>query len=449
MAKPDLIKESLWKLMYKLSLPGILGMMVISINSIIDTVYLGNLVGTDALAGVSLLFPITLIITSVTSFIAVGSSSVLSRAIGKGNQHIQSKVLPNLIAMALLSSLFLMLTGYLFGEDAVLLLGAKGEIVKICLDYLYVYIIGIFFSIYGLSANGLIRSEGKVKQAMIYTVIAVICNLILTPVFIDSFQLGVKGAAWSSVISMFVYNLLTTIYFVRKKATFEVGVLIIKIEKEIVIDVAKIGFSALVMQVSNVIRQFIIFRTVTWYGNTHDLAVFSTIFKIFSFVSVPTMGLLQPLQPVVGVNFGAANWDRCIQAVKTFRLSGIVLMLFLLLPIWLFPEFIINLILPNETLSIVELNYLKIILLALPFLPISTSSIIFFQAIGNAKKAGLVPLLRQILLFLPLILIIPYLNGLNGIYYSLLVENFLYASILWMLFNIETQKMKSQIAAKN
>ena len=114
MAKPDLIKESLWKLMYKLSLPGILGMMVISINSIIDTVYLGNLVGTDALAGVSLLFPITLIITSVTSFIAVGSSSVLSRAIGKGNQHIQSKVLPNLIAMALLSSLFLLLSGFSF-----------------------------------------------------------------------------------------------------------------------------------------------------------------------------------------------------------------------------------------------------------------------------------------------------------------------------------------------
>lgn len=440
--QPDLLKDSPWRLMRKLSLPGILGMMVLSINSLIDSVYLGNMVSADAFAGVSLLFPLTLVVTSVTGFIAAGSSSVLSRAIGADNKQVQRMVMPNMIALVLFSSVLLMLVGLLFTEETVSLMGAEGAVYQAGVDYLRVYLSGIFFSIYGLSANGLIRSEGRIKQAMTYTIIAVVLNIVLTPVFISFLDLGIEGAAWSSIASMLVYSLLTSLYFIRGKATFAIGKFGIRIEKDIITDVISVGSSALAMQLSNVVRQFIVFRSVTWYGSAHDLAVFSAAFRLFSFVSVPAMGLLQPLQPVVGVNYGADNWQRCVDAVKSFRNGGIVFMVLLVLPLFLFPGWFIGLMIPGEAVTNEEVNYLRLILLALPFLPISTSAIIFFQSMGKGRKATFLPLARQAFLFIPMILLFPYFISIKGIYYALAIENAIYALMLWFILRAELQKLQ-------
>lgn len=440
--QPDLLKDSPWKLMKKLSLPGILGMMVLSINSLVDSVYLGNLVSAEGFAGVSLLFPLTLIVTSVTGFIAAGSSSVLSRAIGAGNKSVQRQVIPNLLALSLISSVILMLSGLLLSEEAVSFMGAEGVVYQAGVDYLKVYVLGVFFSIYGLSANGLIRSEGRIRQAMTYTITAVVINVIFTPIFIDLLGLGIAGAAWSSIASMLVYSLLTTLYFVCGKASFATGTFGIRIEKDIIREVASVGFSALTMQLSNTARQFIAFRSVTWYGSAHDLVVFSAVFRLFSFVAVPAMGLLQTLQPVVGVNYGAFKLKRCIQAARTFRLAGIFLICLLLLPLMLFPGQFIGFIIPDEPVTNEELNYLRLILIALPFLPVSTSAMIFFQAIGEGKQATVLSMARQVMLFIPLILLIPYFRGLDGIYYALVIENVAFAVSLWLLLALKLQKFQ-------
>lgn len=440
--RPDLLNDNPWRLMRKLSLPGILGMMVLSINSLIDSLYLGHLVSADAFAGVSLLFPLTLVVSSATGFIAAGSSSVLSRAIGADNPQVQRMIIPNMIALALFASAILMLVGWLFAEEAVRLMGAEGDVYQAGVDYLQVYLFGVFFSIYGLSANGLIRSEGKMKQAMTFTITAVVFNIGLTPIFIQSLDLGISGAAWSSMASMFVYSILTSLYFVRGKASFNTGKFNVRIEKEIISDVMSIGSSALTMQLSNVVRQFIVFRSVTWYGNAHDLVVFSAIFRLFSFVAIPSMGLIQPLQPVIGMNFGAANWQRCIDAVRTFRWGGVLLMCLLLLPLVAFPREFIGFMVPDETISNSELNYLRLVLIALPFLPISTSAIIFFQAIGKGKKATFFPLARQVFLFVPLILLLPYFISVKGVYYALAVENVIYAVMLWGILKGEMGKLE-------
>lgn len=439
--RPDLLKDSPWRLMRKLSLPGILGMMVLSINSLVDSVYLGNLVNAEAFAGVSLLFPLTLVITSVTGFISSGSSSVLSRALGAGNQKVQRMVMPNMIALALFFSGILMLTGLYFVEEVVSLMGAEGAVYQAGVDYLQVYLWGAFFNIYGLSANGLIRSEGKIKQAMTYTAITVLLNIMLTPIFINLLSLGIEGAAWSSIASMLAYCLLTSFYFIQGKATFATGKFGIRIEKDIILDVISIGFSALAMQLSNVVRQFVIFRTVTWYGSAHDLAIFSAVFRLFSLLSIPSIGLLQPLQPIVGMNYGAANWQRCVFAVKSFRLGGILFMILLMLPPLFSPNWFISLMIPGEMVTNAELNYTKLIFLALPFLPVSTSAIIFFQAVGRGKKATFMPLARQVLLFAPMILLFPYFNSIPGVYYALAIENIVYALLLWLVLGFEIQKM--------
>ncbi len=440
--RPDILKDNLWKLMFKLSLPGVLGMMVISINSLVDVIYVSYFVNAEAFTGISLLFPLVLVTTSVTVFIAAGSSSVLSRAIGASDIQKQQKVIPNMIALSIISSLILMIGGILFAEQLVAFMGATGAMLDYGISYFKITVLGVFFSIYGLSANGLIRSEGKIKQAMMFTVLSVLLNCTLTPLFIHVFSMGIAGAAWSSTVSMFVYAFATSLYFARKKASFAIGKFSIRIEKSIIKDVIHVGTSAFVMQLSNVIKQFFLFRTLTWYGTPHDITFFSAAFRLFSFLAIPVLGLLQPMQPIIGINYGASNISRCIEAIKIFRVGGVLFVSVLMIPVLVFPEYCIRLLLPDIILDTRDIFNLRIILMVLFLLPLASSSIIFFQSIGKGKLASIFPVGRQIVLFLPLIWCLPIVYGVDGIYYTLVIENTLYAMLLWGVSSVELKKMK-------
>lgn len=283
---------------------------------------------------------------------------------------------------------------------------------------------------------------------MTFTIMSVVINITLTPLFIHTFSMDIAGAALSSIISMFIYAIATSLYFVKKKASFTTGKFSIKIEKDIIKDVISVGTSAFVMQLSNVIKQFFLFRTLAWYGTAHDIAFFSAAFRLFSFLAIPVLGLLQPLQPIIGINYGASNISRCIEAIKTFRIGGVLFILVFMIPVLIFPEFCIQLMLPDMVLDTHEIFNLRSILAVLFLLPIASSSIIFFQSVGKGKLASIVPISRQIVLFLPLIWVFPKMFGINGIYYTLVVENIIYALVLWILSSIELKKLLSSTSKR-
>lgn len=438
-----LLDEKPATLIKKLSLPAIMGMMVISVNSLIDAIYLGNLVSAEAFAGVSALFPVTLVVGAMNGFIAAGAGSLLSRSIGAEDVATQKTILSHVLTLSVLSTVILMISGYL-GSDAILsLLGLTGEVSVQAESYLLVFLVGIFFNIYGLSANGLIRSEGRVKYAMRVTMISVVLNLILTPVFIVLGDLGVAGAAWSSVVTMMIYTALTTYYFASGKATFQVGKISLRIRKDIFRKISSIGISAFAMQSANVARQFIIIKTITWYGTTHDLIIYSAIFRLFSFVSIPVLGLLQPLQPIIGVNFGARVWDRCISNLSFFRTTAVVVAIAFFVILILFAEFFLKLMIPGEPVYETDLYLLRITMFSLPFFPFASSAIIFYQATGNGRKASLLPLAKQLIFFLPVIFTMPWILGISGVYYAITLDHVLYGITLFFLMRTELIKMKN------
>tara|TARA_R110002049_G_scaffold47596_2_gene137100 strand:- start:256820 stop:258169 length:1350 start_codon:yes stop_codon:yes gene_type:complete len=431
--KPDYINDNLWKLLLKLSVPSILGMMVISINGLVDIFYTSYFIGTEAFTGISLLFPLMLIVTSVTVFVAAGSASVLSRAIGSSQNEIQRKIIPNMMALSLIGAAIVTIPGIIFSKEIVSVLGISEELFTYALEYYQIYILGALFSIYGLSANGLIRAEGKIEQAMRFTLISVILNLLLTPIFIGIFNMGVAGAAWSSIAAMFIYSLLTSLYFIRGKATFHTGRFRIKLEYKILKNVLSIGFSAFSMQLSNLFRQFLLFRLVVLYGTLEAMAFFNAAFRLFTFLAIPLLGLYQSMQPVIGINYGANKPHRCLKGVSVYRLAGIVLGIAMIIPVLIFPETIINIMLPNKALNETEIFNVRMIMGILLVIPISSSSIILFQSIGEAKLATLLPVGRQLFLFAPIILLMTKYFGIEGIYYGLALENVLYALVLWTI----------------
>lgn len=429
--KLDFINDNLWGLLLKLSVPSILGMMVISINGLVDIFYTSYFIGEIAFTGVSMLFPISLIVTSITVLVAAGSASVLSRAIGSNQVEIQRKIIPNMTALSILGGIIITVPGVIFSDKVVSLLGISGDLFLYASEYFKVYIAGSFFSIYGLSANSLIRAEGKIAQAMKFTIMTVILNILLTPLLIGVFDMGVRGAAWSSILAMFVYSIMTTLYFLRGKANFKTSNFEVRLESGILKQVLSIGFSAFSMQLSNVFRQFLLFRLVAHYGSLEAIAFFNAVFRIFSFLAIPILGLYQSMQPIIGINYGANRLDRCKKSLNIYRIAGIILALSLVIPIMFFPEIIITIILPNKVLNESETFDLRMIFSVILIIPISSSSIVLFQAMGKAKLATLLPLGRQLIIFVPIILIFTKYYAIQGVYYGLAIENLIYALILW------------------
>lgn len=234
---------------------------------------------------------------------------------------------------------------------------------------------------------------------------------------------------------------LTSLYFIQGKATFSTTKFRIKLEPKILKSVLSIGFSAFSMQLSNIFRQFILFRLVVIYGNLEAMAFFNAAFRMFSFLAIPILGLYQSMQPIIGINYGAKKKHRCIKGVSIYRLAGITLGIVLVIPMLIFPEVIINIMLPNKELNQTEILNLQMILCILLFIPISSSSIVLFQGIGKAKLATLLPVGRQLFLFVPIILIFTKYYTIQGVYYGLLLESALYALVLWIISRRTLQKL--------
>lgn len=439
----DIKNDSLWKLLWNMSLPGILGMLVLSLNTFVDSLYVGHFIGAEALAGVSLYFPISIITSSLIVLICSGGASILSRAIGSGDEEVQKKLFKTLFTLAVIIATFLTLTGIFFSELFIGLMGGTGAMLKYGATYYQTCAMGSFFTVGGLTLSALIRAEGKMKQAMMYTATSVVLNIILAPLLIHTCSFGIEGAAWASNIGMFVYFLLAANYIISGKPSFKTGKLALTLDRDLAKSILTIGLSSFLMQAGNFIRQTFIFKSVAYYGTDSDVAYFGAVFRIFAIAVTPVFGILQALQPIVGINYGAGNYERCTRSVTVFRIGGGIFLLLVWIPLILFPQGILSVMLPDTIFSTTDLNNFRIILLTMPLLPIASSGIIYFQAVGKGKTSSILSFGRELVLFIPLILLFPFLYGVNGVYYGIAIENATYILIMFLFTLYEFHKLKS------
>ncbi len=446
MSKIDLQNTPLKQLILKLSIPSIMGMMVVSLNTLIDAFYISHFESQEAFAAISILFPFTLIINSITVCIAAGSASLLSRSLGSKDVNTQKKILPNIRSISIVSAFILFIVCQLFAEELVDSLGAKDTVALYAISYLKVYSTGFFFSIFGLAANGLIRAEGHIKEAMRYTMLSVIINVVCTPILMEVLKLGIVGAALSSVLAMGVYAIATSLYLLSKKSQFPSGKFFqFNINKPILWEILKIGFSSSLIQLSNTVKYFFLFQVLTTLGTVTDITLFSGVLRVFTFMAIPILGFLQPLQPIVGVNYGAKNYDKIHKAFALFTKGGIVFAIVLLIPVLFFTEWMLKIVVNQTIPDIATLWKIRVVFLVLLILPIGSSAIILFQSLGKAKEASILPLLRPIVLFLPLLWVFKHFYGIDGLYYVLIAENTLYAIFAWRLVLSVKKKIKLPI----
>ncbi|RFP64322.1 hypothetical protein D0N36_14795 [Hymenobacter lapidiphilus] len=275
----------------------------------------------------------------------------------------------------------------------------------------------------------LIRATGQIRQAMSFSAGAVVANMVLAAVLVRGLHWGVRGAALGAGLAMLLYCALNLFHLLRGRTALVLGRPRLYFDWPLTREIMAIGSSAFLMQATSFVRQVLIFKSVASYGTTAELAFFGAVYRIYGFSLLPVFGLLQALQPTVGINHGAGNYERSQEAVRVFRRAGVGLLLLISLPSLLFPAVVLHLLLPAATFAAADLAHFWLLMLVLLGTPLASTGYVYFQATGQAQLATTLSFGRE-LLFVPLILLLPRLAGLGGVYYGLAAENVGYALVV-------------------
>ncbi len=443
--KQFVLHDNLWRIMVQLSWPAVIAMVLYGANSMLDAFFVGQYIGETALAGVSLAYPLTQLSMGIGSLIGVGAGSALSIALGAKDVKTQKNLIGGVNIMTVLSTAVYMMLGLLFSSQLVSMMGGVGEELLLGDEYFKITLYGSLFWIYGLCINMLIRAEGKMKTAAWMMGLGLIANAICNYIFIVLMELGVAGAAWGTNVGMFVYSLLGFLYLVRGKASFNTHVFSFRFDKTIVTDINRLGISSFIMTVMTLIQAIVVFNALSTYGTVADIAFYGVVFRIFQFFLTPIFGLMRALQPVIGINYGAKQYTRVIQAYKIFSVAAMSLTFPMWLATLLAPQAILSIMLTEQSFTMMQLNAFRIYIFIIPILSFIFMAMTFFPAVDKGKPAAMIGMARQFIFYVPAMLLIPKFFGVESIYYASFAIDVIIVFWTMLLVKREFAALKNRI----
>lgn len=421
--KTFILKGDLKKVMWETSWPAVAAIVLYGINNFLDAIFVGYLINTKALAAVGIAFPLSQIVLGFGRLVGIGAGATVSIWIGENRQDKLYKLFGSFNFLCIFFSLICTVPAYIFAHELMAMMGAKGELQTIAVEYFRVTLIGTIFWIYGLALNMLIRAEGKMKTAAGMIAVGLVIDIILKPIFISTFGMGVSGAAWATNCGMLIYSLLGFYYYAKGKSSFKTNWKSVSYHPETGKRILKLGLPEMILSVMGVVQSIIIFNAIASYGTEDDISFFTVLNRFFLFLLTPLFGLMRGLQPVVGINFGAGQFERVRKFLKTYILAGVVILSPFFLMAMIFPEQLIGLMLPGYTVNASQIQDFRLFFSVLPLLPITVLALSYYPAVNDSRKASSLVFLRQLILYIPLMLILPYYFGVKSIYWgSALIE---------------------------
>lgn len=413
--RAELMTGNMFTLMLKLGIPGIVGMLIISLYSFVDAAFVGRYVGNKAMGAVSLAYAFTLINNGIAVLVGMGSASILSRAIGRKDQRTVDAVPGSVLFLTVTMSAAVTVLGYLFAPQFLRLVGAEGEMYEMGVRYLRIVYFGSIFVNFGQASNMLLRGEGRMTLAMSIMAAGSVLNIVLDAVFMIILKMGIDGAAIATVISQAVFAAASFLYFLCFSKTLRFKTL--KPEKAIIGETFSVGMSALFMQILALVQQTVMYSALKKYGGEGQIILMGAFFRYMMLSFIPLWGLSQGFQPFAGTNFGAGLFDRVKKGTFLFYGFGLVLALIAWTVFLTVPEKILGLFITGNPELIASGKTNAMLAFAIfPVMPIMILNMTLFQAIGKAKPAGLLAISRQLILFVPAVLILPHFMGVRGIW---------------------------------
>ena len=436
------------KLLLRFAIPAIISTTVNCLYNIVDRLYLGHSIGPSAQAGLSLTFPYMIVLMAFGMLVGQGSGAVVSILLGQGRRQDAERVLGQAIALFCLFVVSFQVFGLIYLDEILKFLGGTPQAIPYARSYMSIILWGSIFQHVSFGLSNVVRSEGSSKEAMFVIILGAVTNIILDPIFIFGFNMGIAGAALATVLSMMVSSSWVLLHFILGRGALKLRLNFIRIYPRLVLKVFAIGLAPCIMQIIHSAVVFAFNQSFNKYAvddahTTLAIGAYGILGAIMMCMLMPAFGIMQGAQPIVGYNYGAKHYGRVLQAATLALKLAFFISLGLAIFSFVFSYALAFCFSKDESLVSLTSYVLKIYAIGFPFISLGMLTGNYFQSIGRAGTALFLSLTRQIIFLLPVLLILPRIIGFNGIWWAQPISDFLSGALAMLLFIPEVRRLRN------
>lgn len=424
-ASQDLGTEPIGKLLIKQAVPASIGILVMSLNILVDTIFVGNWIGSTAIAAINVVLPVSFFIAALGMAIGIGGSSIISRALGADNKVKALKTFGNQLTLTFLFTVSFAIFGLYFVDTLIPAFGGKGNIFEPAKIYYEIILYGVPVLGFVMMGNTVIRAEGKPKFAMYAMMIPSVGNLVLDYLFINVLDYGMAGAAWATTGSYIVSFVFIFWYFLSKNSELKINSSHFALDKIIVSEIGSLGFVTLTRQAVVSVTFLLVNNALFNLGGETSVTAYAIIGRLSMFALFPIYGITQGFIPIAGYNYGSNQYERVKESIFTAIKYASILATIVFVSLMLFPEVITKWFTTDVDVINMTPNNMRLAFAAVPILALQLIGAAYFQAVGKALPALILTLTRQAIFFIPLMYILPLYFGELGIWIAFPISDVL------------------------
>ena len=427
--------DSIGRLLFKMSVPAAIGMIVNALYNLVDTIFVGRGVGSLGIAGLTVALPVQAIIGALGMTFGVGAASIISRRLGEKRPDLAARAAVASFSLSFLFSVFIFLTGEAFIDPLLRIFGATDTILPYGREYMRVILAGAFFLAFAMVGNNVTRAEGQPKIAMLTMVIGGGLNIILDPVFIFLLKMGIRGAAIATVISQFCAFIFIARFILKGKSHLPLKKSYLRLEMVLIREILSLGIPTFVRQAGMSLLALAVNNVLKTAGGDLGIATYGMINRLFMFTLMPIFGIVHGYQPIAGYSFGAGLKKRLSEVNQKAFAATTILSLGSFLILQVFARFLISVFTRDPQLIDMAVPSLRAASACIWLLGLQVIGSTFFMSIGRAFPAFFLGLSRQFFFLIPLVLILPRFWGLKGVWYAFPMADLLSSllTVLWFL----------------
>lgn len=417
--------ESIGKLLIKQAVPASIGILVMSLNILVDTIFVGHWIGSQAIAAINVVLPVSFFIAALGMSIGIGGASIISRALGAKQAPKALKTFGNQITMTIILTFTLVFFGLYYIEAIIPAFGGKGTIFEPAKIYYRIVLYGVPFLALSMMGNTVIRAEGKPKFAMYAMMIPSITNLLLDVLLINVMDLGMMGAAWATTGSYILCFVFILWFFMSNNSEMKISLPHFKLQKSIVAEISNLGSVTLSRQAVVSVTYLLMNNILFDFGGETSVTSYAIVSRMLMFALFPIFGITQGFVPIAGYNYGAKNYDRVKQTIRIAIIYAMVMASIVFILLISFPELITRMFTTDVMVIKKTPTAMRWVFAATPIIAVQLIGSAYFQAVGKAIPALLLTLSRQGFFFIPLIFILPLWYGELGVWMAFPVSDVL------------------------
>lgn len=406
------------KLLVRMSAPAMVGLMVQATYNLTDTVFVGYGVGSIGIAGIAISFPIQIMVMAIAQLFGIGCSSIVSRRLGAGDREEARHALGNLFTLVIGFSAAIAILGSLYLPSLLNFFGATEGILPYAADYSRTILLGTPFFMFAMATNAIVRAEGNARVAMWTMIISALLNIVLDPLFIFVFKLGIRGAALATVVAQATTVVYLLYYFFGGRSSLRALPHHFRLKWGIVSEAARVGMGSGLRSAASSFTVIILNTSLATHGGDIAISTFGVINRIIMFMFLPMFGIIQGMMPIVGYNYGANQPERVRQVVRLANIITTIMSTATTILLLAVPAILLRIFTQDAEVIALGTPAMRIVILAFPTVGFQVVAAGMYQALGKAMPALVLALLRQVIVLTPLILILPRYLGLNGVWIS-------------------------------